>query len=396
MEDIDEKKVVAFVFGQHKKSRFQKRKEEREAKRRKGEADTARVYDAFAASFAAPAPGAADGRKAFVAAGAAPTTAKGQMDSLLKEIAGGDPSSAAPPLRAAPAAAFAPVPSVVAASKPKPSRAIDAMLDEFKLRAAQGRTAAPRSVVAGNEHSRARPGGGSFAGSAVSDACTTNLFVGNLAPSVTEEVLLREFSRFGPIVSTKVIWPRTAEKRAEGRNNGFVAFKTRCDAEDAAAAMDGRVLPGHGTQRHKLRINWGKAVDSSVLANARAMTVPAGGALVPGADVAAPMSVEQLLSASAAAAAGAPRGDRTAMPADTPARRIVRVTTPRDATRAALIVRVAKSVAADGGALEARLRALATSVDERHALRFLDSDGECFKTTVTFHANPAHNLTRSL
>ena len=369
--DIEEKKVVAFVFGQHKKSRFQKRKEEREAKRRKAEVETARVYDAFAASFAAPAPSAAGGRKSFVAAGAAPTTAKGQMDSLLQEIAGGETASVAPALRAAPAvdvANFAPGPNVVAA--PKPSRAIDAMLDEFKMRAAQGRAEAPRSVVAGSDRSR-----NSFSGNAGSDACSTNLFVGNLAPSVTEEVLLREFSRFGPIVSTKVIWPRTAEKRAEGRNNGFVAFKTRRDAEDAAAAMDGRVLPGHGTQRHMLRINWGKAVGASVLANARAMTVPAGGALVPGADSAAPMSVEQLLRASAAAAAAGPQqGGCTTVPADTPARRIVRVATPRDARRAALIVRVAKSVAADGGALEARLRVLAASAEERHALRFLDAD----------------------
>ena len=36
------------------------------------------------------------------------------------------------------------------------------------------------------------------------DPETTNLYVGNLAASVTEEVLFREFQKFGPIQSVKV------------------------------------------------------------------------------------------------------------------------------------------------------------------------------------------------
>lgn len=49
-------------------------------------------------------------------------------------------------------------------------------------------------------------------------------YVGNLAPDVDEEVLKREFGRFGPIASVKIMWPRDEEQRRRGRNSGFVAF----------------------------------------------------------------------------------------------------------------------------------------------------------------------------
>lgn len=49
-------------------------------------------------------------------------------------------------------------------------------------------------------------------------------YVGNLAPDVDEKILEREFGRFGPIASVKVMWPRDDEQRAKKRNCGFVAF----------------------------------------------------------------------------------------------------------------------------------------------------------------------------
>jgi RNA recognition motif. (a.k.a. RRM, RBD, or RNP domain) len=48
--------------------------------------------------------------------------------------------------------------------------------------------------------------------------------VGNLAPDVDEEVLKREFGRFGPVASVKIMWPRDEEQRRRARNSGFVAF----------------------------------------------------------------------------------------------------------------------------------------------------------------------------
>lgn len=51
--------------------------------------------------------------------------------------------------------------------------------------------------------------------------------MGNLAPDVDEEVLKREFGRFGPVASVKIMWPRDEEQRRRGRNCGFVAFMVR-------------------------------------------------------------------------------------------------------------------------------------------------------------------------
>lgn len=48
--------------------------------------------------------------------------------------------------------------------------------------------------------------------------------MGNLSPDVDEEVLLREFGRFGPVASVKIMWPRDEDQRRRGRNCGFVAF----------------------------------------------------------------------------------------------------------------------------------------------------------------------------
>lgn len=56
------------------------------------------------------------------------------------------------------------------------------------------------------------------------DPYTTNLYVGNLASTVDEEVLKQEFLRYGDIASIKVMWPRDDDQRRRGRNCGFVAF----------------------------------------------------------------------------------------------------------------------------------------------------------------------------
>lgn len=69
------------------------------------------------------------------------------------------------------------------------------------------------------------------------DATTTNLYVGHLAPSVTEEQLLDLFGEYGDISSVKIMWPRSEEERAKKKNCGFVLFKRRQDAADAKVCM---------------------------------------------------------------------------------------------------------------------------------------------------------------
>lgn len=79
------------------------------------------------------------------------------------------------------------------------------------------------------------------------DPYTTNLYVGNLSPEVTEDTLKREFVRFGPIASVKIMWPRTEEERSRGRNCGFIAFMDRIAAMEAKDEMNNRMLQGTAT-----------------------------------------------------------------------------------------------------------------------------------------------------
>jgi U2-associated protein SR140 len=51
MKTISESKLATFAVGQQKKSRFQKAREEAEEKKRQEEAEAAKVYDSFVASF---------------------------------------------------------------------------------------------------------------------------------------------------------------------------------------------------------------------------------------------------------------------------------------------------------------------------------------------------------
>lgn len=87
------------------------------------------------------------------------------------------------------------------------------------------------------------------------DPLTTNLYVGNLPPNVTELTLLTEFGKFGPIGSVKIMWPRTEEERVRQRNCGFVSFMKREDAADALDALRDSDIFGQS-----LRIGWGKKV----------------------------------------------------------------------------------------------------------------------------------------
>ncbi|KAI9313204.1 hypothetical protein BX666DRAFT_2063447, partial [Dichotomocladium elegans] len=89
----------------------------------------------------------------------------------------------------------------------------------------------------------------------VGDPMTTNLYVGNINPIVTEIMLCQEFAKHGPIASVKIMWPRTNEERERNRNCGFVSFMTRADAEKALKALDGKTF-----HDYIMRVGWGKAV----------------------------------------------------------------------------------------------------------------------------------------
>ncbi|TRY57372.1 hypothetical protein DNTS_024955 [Danionella cerebrum] len=84
---------------------------------------------------------------------------------------------------------------------------------------------------------------------------TTNLYIGCINPKMTEEMLCKEFGKYGPLASVKIMWPRTDEERTRVTNRGFVAFMTRKDAERALAALDGKKVMGY-----EMKLGWGKAV----------------------------------------------------------------------------------------------------------------------------------------
>ncbi|XP_030636945.1 U2 snRNP-associated SURP motif-containing protein [Chanos chanos] len=84
---------------------------------------------------------------------------------------------------------------------------------------------------------------------------TTNLYIGCINPKMTEEMLCKEFGKYGPLASVKIMWPRTDEERTRVTNRGFVAFMTRKDAERALAALDGKTIMGF-----EMKLGWGKAV----------------------------------------------------------------------------------------------------------------------------------------
>ncbi|RUS23960.1 hypothetical protein BC938DRAFT_474338 [Jimgerdemannia flammicorona] len=112
------------------------------------------------------------------------------------------------------------------------------------------------------------------------DTTTTNLYVGNINPlvycllffhathantpgviflyslhfssqTVNEEILCKEFAKYGPIASVKIMWPRTQEEKDRNRNCGFVSFMERKHAEQALRNLDGKELLGY-----VMRVGW--------------------------------------------------------------------------------------------------------------------------------------------
>lgn len=77
------------------------------------------------------------------------------------------------------------------------------------------------------------------------DPTTTNLYVGNINPTVNENDLCDIFGKYGPLASIKIMWPRTDEERARNRNSGFVAYMSRLDAERALKTLNGFQLQGY-------------------------------------------------------------------------------------------------------------------------------------------------------
>lgn len=56
---------------------------------------------------------------------------------------------------------------------------------------------------------------------------------------ITEAQLMEVFGKYGPLASIKIMWPRSDEEKARGRNCGFVAYMSRKDGERALKNLNG-------------------------------------------------------------------------------------------------------------------------------------------------------------
>ncbi|TDH72117.1 hypothetical protein CCR75_001242 [Bremia lactucae] len=250
---LTDDKLARFVLGHQQKTKFQKDREDREAKKRQADEEAAKIYTTFVASFdneeetkgktfvrggtdATPNMHESSRQSGDVyrlrrpdqaASGAfAPSKKVSEMDKMLQEIKQKDAEQKD---------------QVQVLHQPKKRRAIDDFLEEMKER---GPAPVSMDTIALTK--------GSFD---TGDPETTNLYVGNLAPTVTEEVLKAEFGRYGEVYSIKIMWPRSEEERARKRNCGFVSFYKRRDADDARINLDDKQLEGQ-----PMIVGWGKAV----------------------------------------------------------------------------------------------------------------------------------------
>ncbi|XWS17875.1 hypothetical protein CRYUN_Cryun33cG0106100 [Craigia yunnanensis] len=261
-----------------KKTPFQKHREEEEAKKKRAEDETARLYEEFLASFQGDN---TPGSKAFVRGGTINPNEKLKSDSEGEKSKDGVsvpkkgsryvPSFIPPPLAAKGKESEKKKEEERLKEKEKgKSRNIDHFMEELKHeqemreRRNQEREHWRDGRHSDNSAPSSRfdelpddfdPSGklpGSFDDG---DPQTTNLYVGNLSPKVDENFLLRTFGRFGPIASVKIMWPRTEEERRRQRNCGFVAFMNRADGQAAKDEMQGVVI-----YEYELKIGWGKSV----------------------------------------------------------------------------------------------------------------------------------------
>jgi U2-associated protein SR140 len=150
--------------------------------------------------------------------------------------------------------------------EPKKKRGIELFMEEMKRDQAAGLNQHRDKKHKSDEDSGLLPMGMSMPGGHqqpdgkvghhdTGDPNTTNIYVGNLSPGITEAVLITEFGQYGDIASVKIMWPRTEEEHRRQRNCGFVSFMRREDAEEAMLHI--REKPIMGTI---IRCGWGKTV----------------------------------------------------------------------------------------------------------------------------------------
>lgn len=224
LKTITTDKLATFAIGANKKSRFQKAKEEKEAKAKAEAEEAANVYNSFVASFE----GDDDDdnndskqmpMKTFIKEG----NKTKNMESLLIEMKQKEKndnkrfSSVNQPSHYTNNNNYNTNNSSTNNSNNKHNtnthpkervKEMDLFLEELKNKNPSD-SQRDNYLPPSNEE------------------LTTNLYIGNISPTVTEERLYELFRRYGEINSIKIMWPRTEEERVRRRNCGFISFMKR-------------------------------------------------------------------------------------------------------------------------------------------------------------------------
>ncbi|KAG6885975.1 hypothetical protein C0993_006902 [Termitomyces sp. T159_Od127] len=236
---VDDAKLSQYASGTVRKSRREKDQEAAEAKKREEEANAAKAYAEFIDAFEGQDATKKSAGPSFIKSSTESKAAYSQGSSLDK-------------LHASSAMDRSPSPLPSNAPKPKGKRAMDAFLEEIKKEQAEREAKFARQA---HGHGRSVTALAAYEGQSGSkdrgDPQTSNVFVANLPPHVTEQILGNFFARAGPVGSVKVMWPRTdgsagpgadmtASRRTKNTGlSGFVSFMKRKDAERALREFDG-------------------------------------------------------------------------------------------------------------------------------------------------------------
>mmetsp|Transcript_36985 Transcript_36985/g.47798 ORF Transcript_36985/g.47798 Transcript_36985/m.47798 type:complete len:1038 (+) Transcript_36985:104-3217(+) len=294
MKTISQTKLATFVVGQQKKTRFQKEKEAKEAKKKQELTEAAGLYEDFVTSF-----NPEENSKTFMRG--SNRNESNDRTYKMKSSSSSSIFSSSPQL---PKSSPPPSSSSRRSLDKKPMSEMERMLEEMKEQEStksgvyrSSNFSGSSSASSTQQGNQGRPSGFSSSGGKPTSGIgmmsyggvtipvieskgshddgggdSTNLYVGNLAPITTEETLNELFAKFGEIYSVKIMWPRTDEEKARKRNCGFVSFMQRPDAADAKEAMHNADVDGY-----VITVGWGKAIKK--LSNNPTMLGQAGGFL---------------------------------------------------------------------------------------------------------------------
>ncbi|MCX7985720.1 MAG: RNA-binding protein [Bacteroidales bacterium] len=77
---------------------------------------------------------------------------------------------------------------------------------------------------------------------------SVTLYVGNISYSMKEDELKQAFSKFGQVISVKII---TDKRTGRSKGYGFVEMDNEADASEAMSSLNGKELAGRNVKVNK-------------------------------------------------------------------------------------------------------------------------------------------------